>query len=53
MSIALLIGGHLEAVFNNTANIERAKKRMMRYHWLDDTLFSRTWWYLGLQNIEC
>ncbi len=39
MSIALLIGGHLEAELDNNANIERAKKRMMRYHWSKDTLF--------------
>ncbi len=30
--MALLTGGHLEAEFDNIANIERAKKRMMRYH---------------------
>jgi hypothetical protein len=33
VSIALLIAGHLEAKLDNTANINRAKKRMMKYHW--------------------
>jgi len=39
MSIALLTGGHLKDELDNTANIKRAKKWMMRYHWLEDTLF--------------
>jgi len=39
LSMALLISGHLETEFDNISNIERAKKRMMKYHWLEDTLF--------------
>jgi len=39
LSMALLISGHLEIEFDNISNIERAKKRMMKYHWLEDTLF--------------
>ncbi len=39
MSIALLTGEHLEVELDDTANIERAKKQMMKYHWLEDTLF--------------
>jgi hypothetical protein len=39
MSIALFISGHLEVKLDDTANMERAKKRMMRYHWSEDTLF--------------
>ncbi len=39
MSIALLTSGHQEDELDNIANIERAKKRMMRYHWSKDTLF--------------
>jgi len=48
VSMVLLTCGHLEVQLDNTANIERAKKQMMRYHWLEDTFFSKTWWYLGL-----
>jgi hypothetical protein len=33
VSIVLLIGGHLEAELDDTANMDQAKKRMMRYHW--------------------
>ncbi len=39
LSMALLTSGHLETEFDNISNIERAKKRMMKYHWLEDTLF--------------
>ncbi len=39
LSMALLTSGHLETKFDNISNIERAKKRMMKYHWLEDTLF--------------
>jgi hypothetical protein len=48
MSIAILTGGHLEVELDNTTDIERVNKQMMRYHWSKDTLFSRTWLYLGL-----
>jgi hypothetical protein len=37
--MALLTSGHLEIEFENISNIERAKKRMMKYHWSKDTLF--------------
>jgi hypothetical protein len=33
VSIALLTNGHLEAELDNTTNMDRAKKQMMRYHW--------------------
>jgi hypothetical protein len=39
VSIALLTSGHLEAELDNTTNMDQVKKRMMRYHWLEDTLF--------------
>jgi hypothetical protein len=39
VSMVLLIGGHLEAELYDIANVERAKKRVMKYHWLEDTLF--------------
>jgi len=39
VSITLLTGGHLEAELDNIANIDRAKKQMMKYHWSKDTLF--------------
>jgi len=39
LSMALLTSGHLETEFDNISNIERAKKRMMKYHWSKDTLF--------------
>jgi hypothetical protein len=42
VSIALVIGGHLEAELDSNANIDRAKKQMMRYHWSEDTLFFKT-----------
>jgi len=37
--IALLTSAHLEYELDNTTNMDRAKKRIMRYHWLEDTLF--------------
>jgi hypothetical protein len=37
--MVLFIGGHLEAELYDIANIKRAKKRVMKYHWLEDTLF--------------
>ncbi len=42
VSMALLIGGHLEDEFENATNIKRAKKQMMKYHWSEDTFFSKT-----------
>jgi len=39
VSIALFIGGHLEVELDNTANMDRVKKRIMKYHWSEDTLF--------------
>jgi hypothetical protein len=39
VSITLLTGGHLEVELDNIANIDRAKKQMMKYHWSKDTLF--------------
>jgi hypothetical protein len=35
----LLIGGHLEAELDDTINIERVKRRMMKYHWSKDISF--------------
>ncbi len=37
--MVLLIGGHLEIELYHTANIEKAKKWLMKYHWLEDILF--------------
>ncbi len=42
VSMALFTGGHMEAKLDNTTNIERVKKRMMRYPCLEDPCFSRT-----------
>ncbi len=39
VSMVLLTGGHLETRLYDTSNIERAKKRVMKYHWLKDILF--------------
>jgi len=39
VSMVLLTGGHLEVELDDTANIERVKRRMMKYHWSNDTLF--------------
>ncbi len=39
VSMVLLIGGHLETELYDTTNIEQAKKRVMKYHWSEDTLF--------------
>lgn len=39
VSMVLLIGGHLEVELDDIANIERVKRRMMKYHWSNDTLF--------------
>jgi hypothetical protein len=35
--MVLLTGGHLEIEFYDITNIERAKKRVMKYHWSEDT----------------
>jgi hypothetical protein len=48
VSMVLLIGGHLKTKLYDTANIERAKKWVMKYHWSENTFFSKTRWYLGL-----
>jgi hypothetical protein len=37
--MVLLTGGHLETGLYNIANIKRAKKCVMKYHCLEDTLF--------------
>jgi hypothetical protein len=37
--MVLFIGGHLETELYDITNIERAKKRVMKYHWSKDTLF--------------
>jgi hypothetical protein len=39
VSMVLLTGGHLEVELDGTINIERAKRRMMKYYWLKDTMF--------------
>jgi hypothetical protein len=33
VSMALLTSGYLEAKLDNSTNIERVKKCMMKYHW--------------------
>jgi hypothetical protein len=37
--MVLLTSGHLQIELYDTANIERAKKWAMKYHWSEDTLF--------------
>jgi hypothetical protein len=39
VSITLFTDGHLEVELDNIANMDRAKKRVMKYHWSEDTLF--------------
>ncbi len=39
MLMVLLTSGHLQIELYDTANIERAKKWAMKYHWSEDTLF--------------
>jgi hypothetical protein len=39
MSMVLLTSGHLQTELYDTTNIERVKKRVMKYHWLEDTMF--------------
>jgi hypothetical protein len=39
VSMALVTSGYLEVKLDNTTNIERVKKCMMKYHWSEDTLF--------------
>ncbi len=51
VSIALLTGGHLEVELDNIANMDRVKKRIMRYHWLEDTLFFQN--LVILRLVEC
>jgi hypothetical protein len=50
VSMVLLIGGHLEVELDGTANITKAKKWVMKYHWLKDTLFFQN--LVVLQPIE-
>ncbi len=39
VSMVLLTGGHLDIELYHTANIERDKKWVMKYHWSEDILF--------------
>jgi hypothetical protein len=39
VAMVLLIGGHLEAPTHEVSSIKRAKKKVMKYHWAEDTLF--------------
>jgi hypothetical protein len=39
VSMVLLTGGQLETGLYDIANIERVKKRVMTYHWSEDTQF--------------
>jgi hypothetical protein len=39
VSMVLLVGGHLEIGLYDTTNIDRAKKRVIKYHWLENILF--------------
>lgn len=39
VSMVLFTSGHLEIKLYDTTNIEMAKKWVMKYHWLKDTLF--------------
>jgi len=39
VSMELLIGGHLDTELYDTTNMERGKKRVMKYHRSKDTLF--------------
>jgi hypothetical protein len=59
VSMVLLIGGHLEIGLYDTTNIDRAKKRVMKYHWLEDILFfqnmvvpKRAEWIMLIENIH-
>jgi hypothetical protein len=38
VSMVLFTGGHLETRLYDIANIKRAKKWVMKYHWSEDTL---------------
>jgi hypothetical protein len=51
VSITLLTRGHLEAEIDNTTNIDRVKKWMMRYHWSENTLFFQN--LVVLRLAEC
>jgi hypothetical protein len=37
--MVLLTSGHLGAGTHETSSRERAKKRVMKHHWVEDTLF--------------
>jgi hypothetical protein len=39
VSMELFIGGHLDTELYDITNMERSKKRVMKYHWSKDTLF--------------
>jgi hypothetical protein len=39
VSMVLFIGGHLEIGLYDITNIKNVKKRVMKYHWLEDTPF--------------
>jgi hypothetical protein len=39
VSMVLFISGHLETKLYDITNIKRAKKRVIKYHWLEDTMF--------------
>jgi hypothetical protein len=37
--MVLFTSGHLKTGLYDITNIKRAKKRVMKHHWLEDTLF--------------
>jgi len=39
VSMELFVDGNLDTELYDTTNMERGKKRVMKYHWSKDTLF--------------
>jgi hypothetical protein len=37
--MVMLFGGTLNQVLNDVIEIDRTKKRLLNYHWREDTLF--------------
>ncbi len=52
MAMVLLTSGHLGASTHETSSIKRAKKRVMKYHWVEDTLFFQNLMVLKPEEIR-
>jgi hypothetical protein len=50
LSMKLFIGGSLDINECTPIDVEREKRKVMRYHWQEDTFYFQDIWFLNLRT---